>query len=232
MTELATRSARRRAGGLPRWLAAALLLAALLGGGDRSAAEDSAAPTWVENPEYLAWSTFQPGAWATHEARWTDTDRVSGKVSTGVRTWTERLEQVLDERLVLTLTMTTVHSWGTKVPVVSPPIRREVLRWRGESEPDPRCTTTHRAETLTIRGKRLECERTDEDCDWKPGPPRPGASPRDDIRPSGTHWAVWRSAAVPGGLIRAEAKDARLLGDGTPETSFSVQTSLTDWGSK
>lgn len=235
MAQPATCLAPRRGNGPPWWLSASLLLAALLAGGGRSAAEDPAAPTWVENPEYLAWSAFAPGAWVSHEARFAVPSVIPGKLSTGVRTWTERLVKVEEEVLIVAL-QTSTHRDARTGTVSSPVTHREIAHWvREQSWPEgyperAQPKVTLRDETLTVLGKSIDCVREDTGGGGQE-PPAPGAAPRRRAGQVHTE-SSWRAPSLPGGLVQVDVKHVKLLPDGSEEVVHSIQIRLTGWGVK
>lgn len=210
-----------------------LLLALLACAGSSALAEEPKPPVWVENPEYLAWSRFAPGSWVSFDSRFSEPAQDPAKQATGAREWTSRLVLVGPERLVLLLQVSTVRAHLTG-PVKSPPIRREVEHWVRDGDveqpwnPLVKVVDTRRSEALTIKGRRLDCERRD--VNWgvdalQSAPPPPA---RSLVKES---TSIWRSPAIPGGLVQSDRTQVFLFSDRV-ERVATQQVRLSGWEGK
>lgn len=209
-------------------------------GGLRALAKDPKPPEWVENPRYLAWSQFPPGAWVTLQA--TRTSRHGRDQPTvATRAWTQRLLSVSPERLVIALTIRPTIEPG-KVQGEGRPVRQEVERWvvPFELERASRPYGTgyaeilldrHEPQPLTIQGRRLDCDlhqRT-----WRfPSPsPEQGKYVESERSVADGRESVWRSSTVPGGWVQSERTETHLWVDG-PDSVVVTEVRLVGWGVK
>lgn len=227
-----------------RWRAALISSCfALLGvGGLWVAAQEPKPVEWVENPKYLAWKDFPPGAWVTLQATYT-TRRGGERSGASTRTWTQRLLSISPERLEIALTIRPPAEPG-KAQEAGRPVRQEVERWVVPFELERASRPyggeaakilldRHESQPLTIQGRRLDCDLHQRM--WRFPSPRP--EPWDARMRAGEmsladgQESVWRSSAVPGGWVQTDRTDTHVHVPG-PDSVEVTEVRLVGWGLK
>jgi hypothetical protein len=157
----------------------------------------------IDNPQYQEWAKWKAGAFATIKSE----SVVDGKVQL-VTTQTQTLKSLTAEKAVVEITSVT-EAAGQKIsaPPVTfdivaklPKVKFDPADVKVEPKDDPKVKHTKGRETLTINGKKVECEWVQTEFE-------------------GVTSKMWTSEQIPGRMVKAETR--------TKESTSTMQ--LTDW---
>jgi hypothetical protein len=158
----------------------------------------------IDNPQYQEWAKWKEGAFVTIKSE----SIVDGKIQV-VSTQTQTLKKLTAEKAVVEITgVTEVAGQTIKAPPMTfdfvaklPKVKFDP---KGIPEPDPKAVPkfkeTKGRETLTINGKKVECE-------WI------------QFEYEGVTSKTWMSDLIPGRMVKSETR--------TKESVSTMQ--LTDW---
>jgi len=143
----------------------------------------------IDSPYYQGWVYWRPGATATMK-----TDVVAGGMKLTGRTTVTLKSMAADKAIVEIAFASEVDGMKVDSPAVPTDVPARQARW------DAKTKVTTGKETLTVNGKKLECEWTQTET------------------PEGEVTKTWMCKDVPGGVVRESIKSA-----GSASTSELVE---------
>lgn len=160
----------------------------------------------IDNPQYQEWAKWREGAFVTLRSESVVADKVEV-----VMTQTQTLKKLTAEKATVEITSVTEAAGQTiKAPPVTfdivaklPKVKVDPVEVKVDPKDTAKVKETKGRETLTINGKKVECE-------WV----------QTEIE--GITSKMWSSEQIPGRIVKAETR--------TKESTTTMQ--LTDWKSE